>query len=503
MAAKGVLVGVDVGTTAVKVVAHDRQGRELAARSERYGLSTPKPGYAEQDAEEIYGATMRSLGGVVDEIKAHGEQPLAIGFSSAMHGVLAVDEGGEPISPLIIWMDRRSVSIAERWHDDGTAARLYARTGAPMHPMLPLCKLRWLAENDAALFRRAHRFVGMKELLVHRWTGEWLIDHGIASATGMMDAHTRTWDAQALSAAGVPPERLSELAPCSTCRTIQRPQVAAALGLDSRTSIVLASSDGALANLGTGAVSKDLAALTLGTSGAVRIVNDVPSLDAQGRTFCYAFDDSRWIVGGPTSSAGAVLEWLFALLLDDVPAQERFGRAVALAEQVRPGAGGLTFLPFLSGERAPYWRGDLRGGLAGLDLVHDARDILRAAFEGVVFALYSVYRVMRELGARPSAVALSGGLSHAPLVRRMIADIFEIEAWLPEGPEASAFGAAMFAGVATGVLRSLSDVTPLVRYPSKLTPQGANQEAYRAAYQRFEERVEREIRALRNGSSPV
>jgi gluconokinase len=504
MRAEGALIGVDLGTTAVKVVANSVvDGRELADATERYALSIPQAGHVEQDAGEIYRAAMHALRTVVDEIKLHGEQPLAIGFSSAMHGILAVDERGEPLSSLINWMDRRSVSIADRWRDDGTAASLYARTGAPMHPMLPLCKLRWLAENDGALFRRAQRFVGMKELLIHRWTGEWLVDHGIGTATGMLDTRTRVWDPQALEAAGVTPERLSLPVPCSTSRTIQSPQVAAALGVDSRTSIVLASSDGALANLGTGAFSKDLAALTLGTSGAVRIVNDVPSLDAQGRTFCYAFDDSRWIVGGPTSSAGAVLEWLFALLLDDVPAQERFGRAVALAEQVQPGAGGLTFLPFLSGERAPYWRGDLRGGLAGLDLVHDARDILRAAFEGVVFALYSVYRVLRELGVRPSAVALSGGLSHAPLVRRMIADIFEIEAWVPERPEASAFGAAMFAGIATGLLGSLSDVTPLVRYPSKHTPLAANQEAYRAAYQRFEERVEREIRALRNGSSPV
>ena len=504
MPAAGALIGIDLGTTAVKVVANrPGDGREIAEASRRYSLRTPRPGYVEQDPSEIYDATIQSLRSVAGKVKEHGEQLLAIGFSSAMHGVLAVDARGEPLSPLINWMDRRSAAIADRWRDDGTAAHLYARTGAPMHPMLPLCKLRWLAEHDPALFRKAHRFVGMKELFIHRWTGEWLVDHGIATATGMLNTRTRVWDAQALDAAGVVPERLSEVVPPSTCRKLERPQSAAALGVDAGTDVVIASSDGALANLGTGAFSPDLAALTLGTSGAIRIVSETPTLDAQGRTFCYAFDDTRWIVGGPTSSAGAVLEWIFALLLDDVPVQERFGRAVALAQEVQPGAGGLTLLPFLSGERAPHWRGDLRGLLAGLDLSHDARAIFRAAFEGVAFALFSVYGVMRELGVRPSSLVLSGGLNHAPFVRQLIADVFEIETQLPENSEASAFGAAMFAGLATGALSSLNDVTKLVRYSSKHRPEAANRAAYRAAYQRFEERVEREIRALRNGSSPV
>ena len=491
-----VLIGVDLGTSAVKVVAHGPDGRELAARTQRYGISTPCPGHVEQNPDAIYAATMDCVRSIADQIKLRDRQPPAIGFSSAMHGILAVDERGKPISPLINWMDRRSLAIADRWREDGTAAQLYARTGAPMHPMLPLCKLRWLAEHDGDLFRRGHRFVGLKELFVYRWTGEWLVDHGIGTATGMMDTRTRQWDAQALEAAGVSPERLSQPVACSTSRTLERSEVAATLGLAAGTVIVLASSDGALANLGTGAFTSEAAALTLGTSGAIRIVTGTPMLDAKGRTFCYAFDDTRWIAGGPTSSAGAVLEWLFALLLHDVPQEQRFEQAVARAKEIRPGAEDLVMLPFLSGERAPYWRGDLRGLLACIDLAHDARHILRAAFEGVVFALFSVYRVMRELGVNPNAVALSGGLNHAPFVRQMIADVFEIEAWQPEEPEASAFGAAMFAGIASGALRSLDDVAKLIRYPAKHAPAAANQGAYRAAYQRFEERVRRELSDL-------
>jgi gluconokinase len=500
----GALIGVDLGTTAVKVVANAAVGgRELAERTRRYALATPKPGYAEQDASEIYAAAMRCLREVIDEVALRGEQPLAIGFSAAMHGLLAVDEKGEPLSPLITWMDRRSAAIADGWRADGTAARLYRRTGAPMHPMLPLCKLRWLADNDPALFRRAARFVGMKELFIFRWTGEWLVDHAIGTATGMLDTHTRAWDPEALELARVAAERLPQPVPCSARRVITRPQVASALGLGTSPAIVLASSDGALANLGTGAVTPRRLALTLGTSGAVRVVTQRPSLDAHGRTFAYAFDDAQWLVGGPTSSAGAVLERLFTLLLGEVPLADRFRRAVALAATSEPGAAGLTMLPFLSGERAPYWRSDLRGGLLGLDLTHERRHILRAALEGVVFAIGAVYHVMRELGVDPEAVVLSGGLTRDALVRQMVADVFEIEARVPDRPEASAFGAAMFAGLAIGALGSLEEIAALVRFTATHPPEASKRASYRAAYRRFEERVREEITRLSRGSSPL
>jgi gluconokinase len=497
MPGEGALIGIDLGTTAVKVVANAASdGRELAEATQRYALSTPEPGHVEQDSTEIYRATMACLRKVIDEVKLRAGQPLAIGFSAAMHGLLAVDERGEPISPLINWMDRRSAGVAAAWREDGTAADLYSRTGAPMHPMLPLCKLRWLSENDPALFKRANRFVGMKELFIHRWAGEWLVDEAIGTATGMLDTRTRKWDPKALAAAGIEPERLSEPAPCTTRRTITSPQVASTLGLDEHTAIVLASSDGALANLGSGAVTPDLAALTLGTSGAVRIVSDTPKLDDACRTFCYVFDDAHWLVGGPTSSAGAVLEWLFALLLHDLPQEQRFARAVELASSSDAGAEGLTMLPFLSGERAPYWRGDLRGAFLNLDLAHEPKHVLRAAFEGVVYAIYTVYRVMQEMQIQPKALLLSGGLTHAPFVRQMIADVFECEARVSDRPEASAFGAAMFAGVATGVLGSIDDVKAQIKYQLVHRPDPGPAGAYREGFGRFEDRVRDELARL-------
>ena len=482
-----VVLGVDIGTSAVKVLACTLDGRVLSSASDFYPLQTPHPEWVEQDAEAIYTSVVQTVRKTLEDVALRGSSVRAVGFSAAMHGVLAVDANGDPISPLLTWMDRRSGSIAEGWRADGTGLDLYGRTGAPMHPMLPVCKLRWMSEKDAGVFRRAARFVSMKELIVARWTGEWVVDYGIAAATGMFDERRRAWDERALELARIEPQRLSSPVSTHSAYHDLRPAVASALGLPKEASIVLCSSDGALANIGVGAIGRGNVALTLGTSGAVRTLLDEPILDEQGRTFCYLADDDHYIVGGPTSSAGAVLNWFLALLLDEVDEPARFNRAVELAAQIEPGAQGLTMLPFLSGERAPYWMSELRGTIVGLDLAHDRRHILRAAFESVVFALYSVQELLSKRAGAPRRVLLSGGLTHAPLVRSMIADIFGTDALRPSQSEASGYGAAMMAAQAVGLLPSLEAIAKTITYPETIAPDIERRATYRELFARYEQ----------------
>lgn len=448
----GALVGVDVGTSAVKVLAVTPAGHVVASATGSYPLDTPRPGWVEQDAEAICSSALKALRDVLRTISENGSHVAAIGFSSAMHGLLPVDAAGRARGPLVTWMDRRAAEVAQRWREDGTGEALYARTGAPLHPMLPSCKLRWFAEQDPAHIANAAKFVSMKELIVFRLTGEWLIDWGLASATGLFDIHTRVWSDVALAAVQIEAGKLSTAVAPSTTLVAPRTTLAADIGLPHGTALVLGSSDGALANLGTGAVRPGDVAVTLGTSGAVRSVVARAILDEHGRTFCYAYDDTKYIVGGPTSSAGGVLDKLQELFLGEVPRHERFARALDLAQRAEPGAGGLTVMPFLSGERAPYWLAALRGGIVGLDLTHTRGDVMRAAFESVVFALASVFGVLSERIGETTEIRLSGGLSHAPFVRQLVADIFARRAVVPDQPEASAFGAATFAGISAGLL---------------------------------------------------
>ena len=492
-----VVVGIDLGTSAVKVVAVTVGGREIASGSEFYGLETPRAEFVEQDADVVYRATMHVLASVLADVRLRGRDVSAIGFSSAMHGVLCVDSDGEPLSPVITWLDRRAHAIADGWRADGNGSALYAKTGAPMHPMLPVAKLRWLSENEPELFRTARRFVGMKELVVFRWTGEWLVDHGIGSATGMLDLRTRSWDPLALELARVEPSRLSQPARPMTALHRFRPAIARELGLTGLTAVVLASADGPLANIGVGAIGQGDVALTLGTSGAVRVLAHEPMLDDHGRTFCYCADDTQYVIGGPTSAAGASLEWIFALLLDDVPKDKRFERAASIAAKVPPGAQGLVVLPFFGGERAPYWNSALRGAFDGIDLAHDRSTILRAAFESVVFGVYAVYDAVRALSRDTERLLLSGGLTKAPLIRHLLADVFGLPAVQPHEQEASAFGAALLAAQAVGLIDDASAAARAVGYDAPTEPNRDLAVPYRAAFERYHEYVEAHLALAR------
>lgn len=489
-AGSDVVVGIDLGTSAVKVLATTTGGREIASGSEFYGLETPHPDFVEQDADLVYRATMHVLERVLADVRLRGSEVAAIGISSAMHGVLCVDESGEPLSRVITWMDRRAHEIADRWRADGNGSALYARTGAPMHPMLPVTKLRWLSDHEPDLFAKTRRFVGLKELVVFRWTGEWLVDHGIASATGMLDLRTRDWDPLALQLAGVDGSRLSAPAKPSTALRALRPAIARQLGIGDGTAVVLASSDGPLANIGVGTAPREEVALTLGTSGAVRILADQPMLDAHGRTFCYCADDVHFVVGGPTSAAGASLDWIFALLLDETPKEERFARAAQIAAHVAPGANGLVVLPFFGGERAPYWNSALRGAFDSLDLAHDRRTILRAAFESVVFGVYAVFDVMRELAPHARRLLLTGGLTKAPFVRQLLADVFGLPAVQPREQEASAFGAALLAAQATGLITDAIGAARAAGYDEPAYPNRDAATAYETAFAKYRRYVD-------------
>jgi gluconokinase len=476
-------IGIDLGTSAAKVLASDRAGAIVASASRSYALRTPEPDSVELDPYEVEHAALAALRSVLDAARGRG-RVRAVGFSCAMHGFVPVDAAGEPIGAFITWMDRRSAAIAERWRADGTARVLYERTGAPIHPMLPSCKLRWFAEHDPDYLERAAKFVSLKELVVHRWTGEWLVDYGMASGTGLFDLRARVWDATALEAAGIGAGKLSVLASTFAQRPL-RSGMARTLGLPEDVAIVLASSDGALANLGVGAIEAGEFALTIGTSGALRVVVDEPQLDATGRTFCYAYDDKRYIVGGATSSAGAVLEKFASFFFGDVAAAERMQRALGEAAEASPGGGGVTVLPFLSGERAPYWRSDLRGAVLGLELGNTRAELVRAIFESVAYALRSVYVVLRERLAAPSRLRLSGGLAYDAFMRQLFADVFGVATTLTDHEEASAFGAAMMAAIAIGLLPDDAAAAALLRPQFQHNANARAAAAYDEAFERY------------------
>src|SRR5262245_6829872 len=422
------VIGVDIGTTSTKAVLYEYTGAVLGQHSVEYPLLTPSPGVAEQDPEQILHAVIAAIGAVA--ARAERAQIGCVSFSAAMHSVIAVDSAGNPLSRCITWADTRSAPWAERIKRAGGDA-IYRRTGTPIHPMSPLVKLAWLRETQRPLFERAVRFVSVKEYVFNRFFKRFIVDHSIASATGLFNIASLDWDGEALAVAGITRERLSTLVPPSYTMEGLDPDIALRTNLAPDTTFVVGANDGALANLGVNAIRPGTVAVTIGTSGAIRTVVDKPVLDPQGRIFCYVVSPGLWVIGGPVNNGGMIFRWLrdeFAA--SEVETAKRLGLdaydvLTKIAERVGAGSGGLLFHPYLAGERAPLWNADARGSFFGLALHHRKEHMIRAVLEGVIFNLLSVLRIIEESGVRTQQVLASGGFTRSRLWRQIMADIFD------------------------------------------------------------------------------
>jgi gluconokinase len=469
------MIGVDLGTTSAKASAHDPRGNALGSCSREYPLRTPMPGRAEQDPREIFAATLEVIREAAREAQAAGAEVRGVSFSAAMHTLLALDDRHEPLTPSITWADNRAAEQAEKIKAEQPG--IYHRTGVPIHPMAPLAKLLWFREEDPETFGRARRWVSIKEYVLHRLSGEFAADYSIASATGLFNIHELDWDEGALGLLELREDRLPTLVP--TTHTLKLGgEYAAELGLEPGTPLVVGASDGVLANLGVGATEPGVAALTIGTSGAVRMVVPEPRTDPDGRTFCYALVPGKWVVGGPINNGGIAFQWARDRLFEDLD----YGALEALAREAPPGSDGLIFLPYLTGERAPHWNPDVKGVLFGLTLEHGREHVARAVMEGVAYQLHSVARTLPE---RPREYRATGGFARSELWRQILSDVFCSEVLYPESPESACFGAALLGMYALEALDSPDAAREMVEITARQQPIPESEETYRELAARF------------------
>jgi gluconokinase len=481
MSATRCVIGVDIGTTSTKAALYDSAGGVLAQHSVEYPLFTPVPGAAEQDPDQI-------LNAVIEAIKRVGsatETPriAAVSFSAAMHSLIAVDGKGEPLTRCITWADTRASAWAERIKQNGGQA-IYARTGTPIHAMSPLAKLCWLRDTQRPLFDRAKRFISIKEYVFNRFFDRFIVDHSIASATGLFDISHLAWDGEALACAGVTPERLSDPVPTTYRLEGLDPEIARRTGLARDTPFVVGANDGVLANLGVNAIRPGAVAVTIGTSGAVRTAVKKPLTDPRGRLFCYVLAPGLWVIGGPVNNGGMILRWLRdQLASSEVETARRLGIdaydvLTKIAERVSPGSDGLLFHPYLAGERAPLWNADARGSFFGLALHHRKEHMIRAVLEGVIFNLFAVLKILEEAAGRTEEVLATGGFARSRLWRQIMANIFNREIVVAKSPESSCLGAAVLGLYAVEAIPSLEAVAGMVELTERHRPDPANTKQY-------------------------
>ncbi|MDZ7836423.1 MAG: gluconokinase [Alkalibacterium sp.] len=501
---KNYAIGVDIGTTSTKAVLFSRDGKSLDQSSVEYPMHHPVPQASEQDPNEILKAALASIRELMKKTKVAKNDIQLVSFSAAMHSIIAVDKDGKPLTASIIWADQRSEPYAKILKETNGQS-IYEKTGTPIHPMAPLAKLMWLRNEKPAVFEQAHRFIGIKEYVFYHLFNEFVIDHSIASATGLFNMYTLDWDEEALETAQITGGNLSRLVSTTEIFTGMNGSAAEEMGIDPQTPVVIGANDGCLANLGVNAIDEGTVAVTIGTSGAIRTVSNKPVTDKKGRIFCYALTEDHWVVGGPVNSGGMILRWL-----RDELCQEEVREAAQTGEnaydlitekiaKVQAGSNGLIFHPYLSGERAPSWNANARGSFFGLAMHHKREHMMRAVLEGINMNLYTVMLALEELIGRPGKVQATGGFVQSAVWVQMLADIFDQEVHIPEASESSCLGAAVLGWYALGEIDELAEVRDMVATKRITRPDPDSAVVYKELlplYQRLSRLFEEEYDSL-------
>lgn len=476
-------LSLDIGTSSTRVLLWDTQGREIEGvhAQVQYQMQTTPDGGMEMAPEELLAHVGECLDQALAQAGAHTALIRVVGVSTFWHAVLGVDGEGAPLTPLYNWADNRSATVAKRLRADLDSEAIHARTGCVIHPSYWPAKLVWLRETQPDLFYRVARWVSPSEYLYSRLFGKEAMQVSIsmASSTGLFHQGTGQWDTETLATIQIPQEKLSSIVDHDAHFSGLQGDFATRWPALKEVPFFPAVGDGACGNVGSGCVNPTKFAINLGTSGAIRTVWDLRAGDpasmpqiAPTGLWRYRVDGKRPILGAAFSDGGHVYAWMRRTLqLPDVEALE------AQLAAMEPGAHGLSFLPFLAGERSMGWNPDARAALFGMDLDTGPLQILRAAMEAVALQFALAAARMREQFPQAQQIVASGGaLSHSPVWSQMFADAIGQPVTLAAEPEASSRGAALLALEAAGIIPQTAEAQ--ARMGQTYTPDTGRHDLY-------------------------
>lgn len=472
---KDYILGVDIGTSSSKALAFTLEGTVAAQHQIKYRSSHPRPGYSEQNPDQL----LNAITGVIREtVKQMDSQPLCVSFSSAMHSIMAVDKKGDPISPLLLWSDNRSLREAEAFKNTELAIPFYQHTGTPIHPMSPFCKLRWWAKNEPDTFASAAKFISIKEYIFSRFFGQYQVGYSLASATGLFDHQALKWYEPALDYAGISASQLSEAVSSTQLIKGLKADYVRLTGLEKNIPFVMGAGDGCLANLGTGVTQKGELAVTVGTSGAVRLFSNEPVMDENGSVFNYLLMENEYISGGAINNGGILLDWYRFHFLKLRAENMTYDEVISEAFHAEAGCKGLLFLPYLLGERAPMWDARARGGFIGISHLHEKQHFARAIIEGICYSLYHNTGILQKMN-NIRGIYVSGGFTRSRQWVQMLTDIFGQEVKVSGHGDASSVGAAILGMKALGMINNWEEAEQHLPVTATYRPEEKQTAIYR------------------------
>lgn len=484
------LLGIDIGTSSAKAVLFDPETSQLVAvAGQEYPIHHPAPDRAEQDPDDWWRATMAVVRQVTAGIEV--ERIAGISFSGQMHGVVMVGKDHKPTAPAIIWADQRTGATVRELVDLLGADAYAAAAGTLPAAGFMAVTLLWMKQHDPTLLDRIHKVMLPKDYVRLRMTGDIATDPSDAAATALFNITTRDWAGNILDKAGLPAHILPDVRASMAVAGYLRADAAAELGLKPGVAVMTGCADQPAQAVGNGLIKPGRGSVTTGSGGQVsiplrRIPGEPLRTDPRVHVFNHAVPD-MWYVLGAILSAGLSLRWLRDLVgLKGVP--DAYSLLSAEAASVPMGADGLIFLPYLSGERTPHMDAQARGCFIGLSAHHTRGHLARAVMEGVTFALREALEISRELGASADTLIAAGGAMESDLWRGIQADTFGLPLQRTLLKEQASLGAALLAGIGSGVYSDLTSACErTVRYGDVTEPIAANHARYDVLYAHFRE----------------
>jgi xylulokinase len=474
------VLGIDSSTTATKAVLVDGDGVVRAVGVAEYGYDTPHPGWSEQDPSLWWEATVAAIRQVLDAVP--DAEVVAVGLTGQMHGLVMLDAAGSVIRPAILWNDQRTAVECDALRAEIGPDRLVELTGNDALTGFTAPKVAWVRTHEPDHHAAIAAICLPKDYVRYRLTGDVATDMADGSGTLLMDVAGRRWSDEMLHAVGLTPGQVPTLYEGPEVTGVVSATAAGATGLAAGTPVVAGGGDQAANAVGVGAVSPTVGAVSIGTSGVVFVPSDRPVVEPHGRVhaFCHAVP-GRWHAMGVMLSAAGSLRWYRDTIAPGVP----FADLVAEAADVPPGADGVRFLPYLTGERTPHADPDATGAFVGLTVRHGRPHLTRAVLEGVAFGLGDGLRLMAEAGVpMPDEFRVSGGGARSPLWLQIVADVLGVELATIESVEGAALGAGLLAGVGAGWWPTVERAVETVEVVDRFRP-GPEAEALADAHESF------------------
>ncbi|MHA6482989.1 xylulokinase [Paenibacillus sp. strain BS8-2] len=478
----GYVIGIDLGTSAVKALLVDREGKVVSESTRSYPLYHERSGWSEQRPEDWVDATyeaLRELTSKVDPSSIEG-----ISFSGQMHGLVLLDESGIPVRNAILWNDTRTTEQC-REIESTLGDKLLKLTRNPALEGFTLPKILWVRQHEPETFASAETFLLPKDYVRYRLTGEQYMDYSDAAGTLLLEVAEKRWSAEVLESFGLPSSFCPPLVESHQQTGILLPEAADRSGLNAATKVFAGGADNACGAIGSGILSEGLTLCSIGTSGVILSYEEEKSKDFEGKVhfFNHGKEDAFYAMG-VTLAAGYSLSWFKKTFAPE----ESYDELLAEVGELPPGAGGLLFTPYLVGERTPHADSTIRASFIGIDGSHERKHFARAVMEGITFSLNESLDLFRIAGKKVERIVSIGGGAQNPVWLQMQADIFGATVVSLENEQGPGLGAAMLAALGCGWYESLEACSSdFVQYASEYVPRAEASVAYQGLFRAYQQ----------------